>query len=427
MIIIHVVNRKSGTLPRHLTKDVLRALETFPVVVLTGARQTGKSTLIRELLPASTREYRTLDDIDVIERAEREPEALVASKQPLTIDEIQRSPDLLLAIKRAVDKDRRPGRFLLSGSANLALLSKVSETLAGRAMYLTLYPFTAAERAGLGSAGRWEIVFSDPSQLEGMHPPFAGAGERLLESGFPPAALAESPSVRRAWLDGYVRTYLERDLQNLSTIGNLVDFRRLMRIAALRSGALVNQSEMARDAGLSQATAHRYLNLLETSYLLHRLPAYAVNRTKRLIKAPRLFLCDTGLAAHLAGIETESDLDKAGLTGAFLETLVLSDLLVWHEGMTPRPEILYWRLASGAEVDIVIERSGKVVPVEVKATGRPRTGDIGHLRLFLDEYGKAAPHGVLLHTGERAEHLADKIWAIPMSAALGLSRRAASK
>jgi hypothetical protein len=257
------------------------------VVVLTGARQTGKSTLIRELLTPHTREYLTLDDLDVLERAHEEPDALVAANKRMTIDEIQRSPNLLLAIKRSVDRDRRPGRFHLSGSANLALMQSVSETLAGRAVYLTLYPFTMAERAGFGAVGRWQALVNDPSQFEGTHPRFGQLDETLLQSGFPPAALSPNPAMRRTWLDGYVRTYLKRDLQALSAIGHLVDFRRLMRMAALRSSALVNQSDLARNAGLTQPTAHRYLNLLETSYLLHRLPAYAVNRTKRLIKTPQ--------------------------------------------------------------------------------------------------------------------------------------------
>lgn len=423
MIIIHGMNTVSRPVPRYLTQEVVQALAAFPVVVLTGARQTGKSTLIRELLPEPERDYRTLDDMDVLERAQREPDALVSSRQPITIDEIQRSPDLLLAIKRAVDRDRKLGRFLLSGSANLALFGKVSETLAGRAVYLTLYPFTAAERVGLGTVGQWDKVFDDPSQFEGVHPAFGRGGEGFLQSGFPPAALMKTHALQRTWLDGYVRTYLERDLQTLSSIENLVDFRRLMRVAALRSGSLINQSQIGRDAGLAQPTAHRYLNLLEASYLLHRLPAYAVNRTKRVIKAPRLFFCDTGLAAYLAGIETLADLDKAGLTGAFLETLIFSDLLAWRETLTPRPEILYWRTVSGAEVDFVIERAGKVVPMEVKASGRPRATDIQHLRLFLDEYGKAAPHAILLHTGQRCEQLAERIWAAPLSVALGLSNK----
>jgi hypothetical protein len=422
MIIIHSMNNLSSPLKRHLTPLVRQALDTFPVVVLTGARQTGKSTLIRELLTPHTRKYLTLDDLDMLERAQQEPDALVAADKPMTIDEIQRSPDLLLAIKRAVDRDRRPGRFLLSGSANLALMQSVSETLAGRAVYLTLYPFTMAERAGLGTVGRWQTLVDDPSQVEGLHPRVGRLGETLLQSGFPPAALSPTPATRRTWLDGYVRTYLERDLQALSAIGHLVDFRRLMRMAALRSSALVNQSDLARDAGLTQPTAHRYLNLLETSYLLHRLPAYAVNRTKRLIKTPRLFFCDTGLAAHLAGIDTAADLEKGGLVGPLLETLVVSDLLAWRESRRPTPDLLYWRLASGAEVDVVIEQAGTLIPIEIKATSSPRVGDTTHLRIFLDDYGKAAPHGLLLHTGERAEQIANCIWAIPLSVALGINR-----
>lgn len=421
MIIIHGMNDQVTPLPRHLTETVARALKAFPVVILTGARQTGKSTLIRELLPESSRDYRTLDDIDLLDLAEREPESLLFGKRPIAIDEIQRSPKLLLAIKRAVDRERKLGRYLLSGSANLALLRTVSETLAGRAIYLTLYPFSAAERVGLGTVGRWERILADPSQFEGTHVSVSNVSQRVLQSGFPPTVLDTEPAVQRAWLDGYVRTYLERDLQALSTIENLIDFRRLMRAAALRSGALVNQTELARDVGLSQSTAHRYLNLLEASYLLHRLPAYAVNRTKRLIKTPRLFFCDSGLAAFLSGVNSEADLDKAGLRGPLLETLVFGDLLAWRETVTPKPEVLYWRTAGGAEVDFVIEQKGTVVPVEIKATGRPQSSDIAHLRLFLDEYKKGVPHGILIHTGPRAERLADRIWAIPLSVALGLS------
>lgn len=419
MNIIHGVNRNARPLPRHLTAAIAEALAAFPVVIVTGARQTGKSTLIHELLKAPRRAYHTLDDIDVLERAEAEPDALVAAKAPLTFDEVQRSPKLLLAVKRAVDRDRRPGRFLLSGSANLALLGKVSESLAGRAVYLTLYPFTHAERRGKGRTGPWDRILEEPGAFEGEHAGVADLAAELLAGGFPPVVLARDRAAQRAWLEGYVRTYLERDLQMLASIHSLVDFRRLMRMAALRCGALLNQSELSRDAGLTQPTAHRYLNLLEASYLLQRLPAYAVNRTKRLVKSPRLYFCDSGLAAHLAGIETPADLEASRLKGPLLESLVLSDLLAWQVTAAPGAEILYWRSVSGDEVDFVIERGAKVIPLEVKATGRPRQDDIKGLRVFLEEYGKAAPHGVLLHTGRKAERLAERIWAIPLSAALG--------
>jgi uncharacterized protein len=418
MIIIRDVI-ETARLPRYLTPNVEEALRSFPVVVLTGARQTGKSTLVRQLLTGPDRDYRSLDDLDVLERAEREPEALLASRRPLTLDEVQRSPRLLLAIKRAVDENRKPGRFLLSGSANLTLLRQVSETLAGRAVYLTLAPFTRAERLGLGTTGRWTEILADPAAFEGSAPAFASRS-LLLETGFPVPALERERKTRSAWLEGYVRTYLERDLQTLSNVASLVDFRRFMRVAALRTGGLVNQTEIARDSGVSQPTVHRWLNLLEASYLLHRLPAYSVNRTRRLIKAPRLFFTDPGLAAYLAGVADHARLERAGLAGAWLESLVLADLLVWREGVEPRPEICTWRTAAGNEVDLVAEQPDGVVPIEVKSTTRPRSRDWHGLELFLDEYKDLAPHGVLLHCGTRCERVAPRIWAVPLSIALRL-------
>ncbi|MGA2260331.1 MAG: DUF4143 domain-containing protein [Acidobacteriota bacterium] len=242
-----------------------------------------------------------------------------------------------------------------------------------------------------------------------------------MAGGFPPAALARNPQARTEWLDGYVRTYLERDLQMLSTIEHLVDFRRLLRVTALRTAKLMNQSDMARDAGLSQPTAHRYLGLLEASHLLHRLPAYAVYRTKRLIKAPRLFLCDTGLACFLAGLHTPEQLAASDMASFILENLVLGDLLAWSETQTPRPEVLYWRTTTGKEVDFVIERQGRLTPIEVKTASRPRLDDTDGLNAFLDEYPDAAPHGILSHTGDIVERLSPRIWAVPLSLAVGVA------
>lgn len=425
MIIIHGVTKKSKLFPRALTAPLRRALRESPVVVVTGARQTGKSTLIRELLGQPGRRYMTLDDLDTLERAREAPDELLAGRSPISLDEVQRAPELLLAVKRAVDQERRPGRFLLTGSANLALMQRVSESLAGRAVYLTVRPLTAGERAGRGRAGQWDAVLADPGRLEGVHARFVLDARTVLAGGLPPALVARSAAARSRWLDGYVRTYLERDLQTLSTIENLVDFRRLMRVAALRTAQLVNQTDMARDAGLSQPTAHRYLNLLEASYLFVRVPAFAMNRTKRLIKAPRLFPGDPGLAAHLAGVQTFADAARANLVGPLLEAQVLLDLQVWQDGRTPRPELLYWRTASGEEVDFVIEAAGRLVPVEVKATHRPVLADARHLRSFLEEYPEAR-HGVLLHTGTRAERLAPRVWALPLAAVLGLGAEGAA-
>ncbi|MFN9960598.1 MAG: ATP-binding protein, partial [bacterium] len=273
----------------------------MPAVVLTGARQTGKSTLAAERV-VGHRRYATLDDLDVREVARRDPSQLVGSPEPLTLDEVQREPGILSAVKRAIDQDRTPGRFLLTGSANLLLMRQVSESLAGRASYLTLWPMTRREQRGDGRAGRWDELLGTPDTqwrdlLLATEEPATDWVPLARQGGYPtPALHLHTDRDRAIWFDGYVRTYLERDLQDLASISALPDVRRLMRAAALRTGQLLNQTELGRDVGLPQPTVHRWLNLLETSYLLVRLPAYAVNRTKRLIKTSKLYWSDTGVA-----------------------------------------------------------------------------------------------------------------------------------
>jgi hypothetical protein len=407
MDIIHIVN--GSPRPRHLLRALTEHLAVMPAVVVTGARQTGKSTLAADLTPGSRR-FLSLDDLDVAELARRDPDALLASGA-LTLDEVQRDPDLLLAVKRAIDRRRRAGQFLLTGSANLLLMRGVSESLAGRASYLTLWPMTRREQLGLGRCGPWEeLLAADASQWRDLLAADASGADdwRALarRGGFPvPALHLAKASERAVWFEGYVRTYLERDLQALSSIAGLPDFRRLMRAACLRLGQVVNQTELGRDVALPQPTVHRYLNLLETSYLLVRLPAYAVNRTKRLIKSPKLFWGDVGLALHLAGLARPSS--------AHLENLILHDLLVWRDARTERAEILYWRTAAGEEVDLVIEAQGRLLPIEIKSTARPRLRDTAHLRTFRAEYGGDARAGLLVHGGEALEWLTDDVLAVP--------------
>jgi predicted AAA+ superfamily ATPase len=406
MIIIHNVT----TLPRLVGTALTERLRVMPAVVVTGARQTGKSTLAAHLAPGARR-YASLDDLDVLDAARRDPEALVGGRDPVTLGEIQREPGLLLAVERAIDRDRRPGRFLLTGSANLLLMRQVSESLAGRATYLTLWPMTRREQRGLGRGGVWDDLLAAPDagwlDLLAAGPDAPDDWRPLARrGGFPTPAIAMTSAAERAiWFDGYVRTYLERDLQDLAAIAALPDFRRLMRAACLRLGQLVNQAELGRDVALPQPTVHRWLNLLETSYLLVRLPAYAVNRTKRLIKAPKMYWGDTGVALHLAGH------DEPG--GPHLENLVLHDLLAWRDARVERAELGYWRTAIGEEVDFVIEAAGRLLPIEVKATARPRLADAAHLRTFRAEYGKQARAGLLLHAGNALEWLAPDGLAAP--------------
>ena len=227
----------------------------------------------------------------------------------------------------------------------------------------------------------------------------------VRESGYPVPALELSNQEARAlWFDGYVRTYLERDLQVLSAVGDLVDFRRLMRAASHRLGGLVNQAEIARDTRIPRATVQRHLNLLETSFQTFRLPAYSVNRTKRLIKGPKLYWTDPALALWLSSTNE--------LTGAHLENLVLVDLLVWREGQVPAPEVLYWRTTTDREVDFVIESGNRLLAIEVKAAA-PRYADTTGLRLFREEYGDQFAGGLLLHGGNEILQMSEGILAAP--------------
>jgi uncharacterized protein len=387
-------------------------MEALPVVVVTGARQTGKSTLVQHLRRLQDRPYLTLDDPDLRDQARRDPASLLARAPELVLDEVQRAPDLLLAVKREVDMDRprRPGRYVLTGSANLLLMEGVSESLAGRAAYLKLWPLTRSEVGGRGGTGAWSELLAVPigewESVVRARPEDRGDWRKLTAvGGLPvPAHELDIQEARSLWFDGYVETYLERDLQALSRIDSLGDFRRLIRAAALRLGTVLNQAEIARDVAISRPTAHRWLNLLETSFQIVRVEAFAVNRTKRLIKSPKLYWADVGLARHLSGGDA---------TGAHLENLILSDLIAWRELVTPRPGIFHWRTVNQEEVDFVIEASGTLLPVEVKATRRPGYRDIRHLLAFIEEYGDAVKGALLLHDGDEINWLAEGVLAVP--------------
>ena len=410
MIIIHTMNDQTTYLPRYLSKHISKALKSSPVVVITGARQTGKSTLVQHLGERESRLYDSLDDIDTLELASSNPDALVNREGRISFDEVQRSPSLLLAVKRAVDKKRTAGRFILTGSANLLLMKRVSESLAGRAVYFSLLPFSRREVLGAGAVGIWQEFFTLPHTkwldcIKGQSASKENWAECVLRGGYPvPSLHLSTDEERTLWFTGYTRTYLERDLHEVGGVSSLVDFQRLMRGICLRLGNIVNQTDLARDIGLSQPTVHRHLDLLELSHQLVRLPAYSVNRTKRLIKSPKAYWTDTAIALHLSAEKQPR--------GCHFENMILCDLLAWR-GSAKGQELFYWRTTTGEEVDFVIEWNGKLLAIEVKTTPNPRLADARHLLTFREQYKKTSLPALLVHTGNEVRWLADGVLAVP--------------
>lgn len=402
-------------LPRELTLRLRRALRHLPVIVLSGLRQTGKSTLLlQEPELSQDRVYRTLDDFATLAAAQANPEALLA--EDAILDEVQRCPELLLALKRCVDEQRRPGRFVLSGSANLALLSQVSETLAGRAAYFTLHPMTRREIRGQTGQPPFLVEFIRSQALpRGAVEPVSE--DEVLTGGLPPACLGPAEAVEE-WFRGYVQTYVERDVRQLAQITDLIAFRTLAQLAALRTGQVLVISTLARDAKLSAATAGRYLDLLETSFVIRRLPAFLKNRSSRLIKSPKMYVTDSGLAAHLAGVTTIAPGRDELLRGALFETYVTQNLSALLEAHVPDAQLSYWHEQGRHEVDLVIEAGRQVVALEIKAATRWHESDLSGLRAFVERTPDCVA-AVLVYNGREAAPLQGKLCAIPLAHLVG--------
>ncbi|MGB0063688.1 MAG: ATP-binding protein [Terracidiphilus sp.] len=398
--------------PRWFNSNLQSALRVLPVTVLTGARQTGKTTLTQALEPART--YFTLDDVGILDQAERNPDSLLATR-PVILDEVQRAPQILLAVKRAVDTSRRAGDFILTGSANLLLMKQVAETLAGRAIYLDLPPFCPTEwQERKGALSPLDRLFAPDFDWREW-PDEPGDWTRwLLRGGFPPALEINSDADRGLWFAAYVQTYLERDLRQLSAISSLPDFQRLMMLAAQRTGKLLNQADLARDAALSHPTAHRYLNLLETGCMITRLRPLATNPTAALVKAPKLLWTDCGLAAWLAGIRSSAEVTTRMDSGFWLEQTLFQTLETWRS-LDPRQRKLhFWRNRTGHEVDFILEEAGKFVALEIKASSQVTANDATGIRAFREDLKRKSTlvRGVVLHSG-KARPLEDGVLTLP--------------
>jgi hypothetical protein len=395
---------------RRIAQVIREMADSLPVVVITGARQVGKSTMLRAEFADYA--YLTLDDYAVLEQARLDPQSLWQDHDKVIIDEAQRLPELFLAIKLAVDQSERRKRFILSGSANLYLMEKVTESLAGRAVYVDLLPMTYGESHGITAPANFRTLWQTDSPLSIAASPEDDLPTVMLRGFMPPVMTLESPRAVLTWLDGYVKTYLERDLRELSQVESLIDFRRLMQCLALRTGNILNQADVAKDCGLSHATAHRYIKLLEVSNIISRVPAWYASRSKRLVKSPKVYFLDPSLSIFLSGYTDRDALVNSREVGGYFETMVYLHLRALCELMTPQAHAYYWRTSTRREVDFVLEHGRSILPIEVKLARRPTSADAANMLAFLDEHPQAT-HGVIVHGGDELFRLHSKVVAVP--------------
>jgi len=402
---------------RNLTSRILAALTDTPAVFLRGARQTGKTTLVKSLGAAGRRTYISLDTATALSAALDDPTGFLRGlPKPVTIDEVQRAPALILAIKEDIDQERQPGRYLLTGSANILTLSGVADSLAGRMEVLTLYPFSQGETAGVKDDLIARLFASNfpGSAAE----PWPWPRDRLLQAmtigGYPEVRTRPKIERRAAWFESYLTTLLERDVRDIANLQERSGLIRLLRLMAARSGNLINASELGRASGLATTTLNRYLAVLEALFLVWFLPAWSANLGKRLVKSPKLHLVDSGFAAYLCGADEAGLASEPEMAGSLWESFVASEIrrqVSWSEHPA---ELYHYRAHSGEEVALVLEdRSGRVAAVEVKFSETINPRDAKGLIHLREALGKKFVRGVVLYPGPQTVPLAENILALP--------------
>ena len=381
-------------LARHLTPSLRRAAAAYPVVTLTGPRQSGKTTLVRAEFGDHL--YVSLEAPDVRMRALEDPRSLLAESDHMVIDEIQRAPDLLSYIQVLVDEDRRAGRFIVTGSHNLLLMKSVAQTLAGRTAVLTLHPLSLAELQGKENIDAANL---DRIDATGWAPPNESLWETLVTGFYP--YIHDRQVDAGDWLANYFRTYVERDLREVERVSDLPTFESFVRLAAARTGQELNLSALANDVGITQQTVRRWLNALQVGFLVTTLPPHFASYRKRIRKRPRLHFLDSGLACYLLGIHDAGTLERHPLRGSIFESFVVAELVKHITAARHDAPLHHWRDATGHEIDVLIDAGDRLVPVEVKSGSTIAATACDTINWWTSLPGNPNRGGVLVHGGDR--------------------------
>jgi predicted AAA+ superfamily ATPase len=396
---------------RSIEPVLSRAAAEFPAVVLTGPRQSGKTTTLKHLFGAAYR-YVSLEPPDVRASAGEDPRGfLEMHAPPVIIDEVQYAPDLLPYIKERIDAHRqRHGAYLLTGSQNLLLMERVTESLAGRAAMLRLLPLSRRESEGLPQLGLpWEP--GRGATAENILA-FESLWKRCLRGGYPELTADPGRDVGM-WHASYVQTYLERDVRSLRQVGDLSQFQSFIRTLAARSAQLLNLTDVARDLGIAVNTAKAWLSVLEATFQVVVIRPYHANVGKRLVKTPKVYFADTGTLCYLTGLKDPSHAAEGPLSGAILETAVVMEIVkaLFHQGLDPR--VHFWRTMAGTEVDVVVENGGMLVPIEVKRSATPRPAMAKAVKVFRKDLAERSMPGFVVHPGDVSLPLGDEVTALP--------------
>ena len=400
-------------LPRLVQASLETSLEDTPVVLIQGPRQCGKTTLARTVAEPRGYGYVTFDDDNLVRAARADPLGFVTDLPPkMVLDEVQRVPEIFTSLKLVVDRDRQPGRFLLTGSADVLLLPKLADSLAGRIEVLRLHPLAQVELRQQ-TAFFLTQLFSADFKLSSFQRMGLGLAELVVAGGFP-AALARQSARRRAWYQAYVQTLVQRDVRDLARIAALDVMPRLLELAAGQTAHLFNVSELASPFGLSRPTVRDYLTLLERVFLVDVLPPWHVRHINRLVKTPKLHLGDTGLASALLRIDAAGLHANRALLGQMLETFVFQELRRQASAITEAVDFYHFRNRDDHEVDIVLERGSELAGVEVKASGTVRSEDFRGLRKLQEIAGERFACGVVLYDGEASLRYGPRLFALPV-------------
>jgi len=406
---------------RNIAGKLIEALSDTPVVALQGARQTGKSALVRGLAEDEyAAQYITLDDLGALAAARSDPAGFLAGvSKPVIIDEVQRVPNLFLAVKAEVDRDRRPGQILLTGSTHILNLPRLPDALAGRMQILTLCPLSQGEIEG-AREGFIDRMFEKKllSKKVGAVVSRGELRKRMLAGGYPEVLSRRKPERRRAWFEAYLGAVLQHDVRDLANITGVSDLPRLLLALASRAGGLRNYADLARESGLNQVTLKRYFTLLEAVFIVRAIPPWFTNKIERLVKSPKLYLGDTGLLAHLLDLTGERLNRDPNAEGAMLENFVALELIKQTTWSRTRPSIHHFRDYIGNKVDflLVAPGGGRCVGIEVKASAKVGPADFKGLKILAEILGARLARGVVLYTGKTITPFGKNLHAMPVSA-----------